>query len=92
MKLSNWEERWSKPVLVTAGATSRPLRHPVDRHIRRQTLLCCICASGDAYCPLLLSTNRAVLGIFGKGVRENIDLQIKISVHLMYQAKFLFII
>jgi hypothetical protein len=32
--LSDWEERRSKPVLVTADAASRPLHYPVDRGIR----------------------------------------------------------
>jgi hypothetical protein len=37
----------------------------------------CISASGEIDCPLLLSTNRGVLVILDRGVRENIDLQIK---------------
>jgi hypothetical protein len=76
--LSDWEVRRSKPVLLTADAANRPLPYPVDRVIRHPTLLCCTSASGDAHCPLFLSANRAVLGLFEKGVCENIDLQIKI--------------
>jgi hypothetical protein len=45
--LPDWEERRSKPVLVTDDATTRLLHCPVDRGIRHQTLLCCISASGD---------------------------------------------
>jgi hypothetical protein len=64
--------------LVKAEAADQLLHYPVDRGIRHHTLLCCISASGDAYCPLLLFPSREVLGIYEKGVRENIDLQIKI--------------
>jgi hypothetical protein len=88
--LSDWEERKRKPVLVTSDLATRPLHYPVDRCIRHQTLLCCISASGDAYCPLLLSANRGVLAIFDKGVRENIDLQIKI-VQSPYMTRDIFL-
>jgi hypothetical protein len=76
--LSDWEERRPKPVLIRADLANQSLHYPVDRAIRHQTLLCCISASGDAYCPLLLSANAAATAIFEKGVRENIDLQVKI--------------
>jgi hypothetical protein len=64
--------------MVTPEAEDQPLNYPVDRGIRHHTLLYCISASGDAYCPFSLSPSRAVLGIYEKGVRENIDLMIKI--------------
>jgi hypothetical protein len=76
--LSDWEERKRKRVLVRADRADYELHYPVDRAIRHQTLLCCISASGDAYCPLVLSANRGILAIFNRGVRENIDLQIRI--------------
>jgi hypothetical protein len=76
--LSDWEERKSKAVLVKTKAADQPLHYPVDRGIRHHTLLRGISASGDAYCPLLLSPSREVLGIYEKGARENIDLQRKI--------------
>jgi hypothetical protein len=88
--LSDWEERKSRAVLVKAEAADQPLHYPVDCGIRHHTLLCCISASGDAYCPLLLSLSRAVLRIYEKGVRENIDLQIKI-VDSLYVTREIFI-
>jgi hypothetical protein len=77
-RLSDWEERKSKTVLVKAEAGDQPLHYPVDRGIRHHTLLSCISASANAYCPLLLSPTPAVLGKYEKGVRENTDLQIEI--------------
>jgi hypothetical protein len=38
-RLSDWEERRSKPVLVAADAASRPLHYSVGRGIRYETLL-----------------------------------------------------
>jgi hypothetical protein len=76
--LSGREERKLKAVLVKAEAADQPLHYPVDRWIRRHILLSCISASGDAYCPLLLSPSRAVLGLYEKAVRENVNLPIKI--------------
>jgi hypothetical protein len=49
--LSDWGERRSEPLPITADGVSRPLHYPVDHGIHDQTLLCCISASGDAYCP-----------------------------------------
>jgi hypothetical protein len=76
--------------LVKAEAADQPLHYPIDRGIRHHTLLCCLSASGDAYCPLLLSPSRAVLEIYEKGVRENIDLQIK-TVDSPYVTREIFI-
>jgi hypothetical protein len=36
-------------------------------------------ASGNAYCPLLIASDRRALGIFEKGVRPEIDLKIAIQ-------------
>jgi hypothetical protein len=54
------------------------LHYPVDREIRHQTLIGCVTAAGDAYCPLLLSADQSVRQIFETGVRDGIDLKVEI--------------
>jgi hypothetical protein len=65
--LSDWEERKAKPVMIPTTIEDSHLHYPVDRGIRHQTLLCCISASGDAYCPLLVCSTPVTLGIFEEG-------------------------
>jgi hypothetical protein len=77
--LSDWEERKPKPVLVPATMEDTTFHYPVDRGIRHQTLLCCVSASGDAYCPLLVCSRAEASSVFEMGVREDIDLKIKIQ-------------
>jgi hypothetical protein len=77
--LSDWEERKRKDVIVSTELEPGDLHYGVDRAIRHQTLVCLISASGDAYCPLVISNDRRVLGIFEKGVRPGIDLRITIQ-------------
>jgi hypothetical protein len=76
--LSDWEERRPRPVLVTADRGNQLLHDPVDRDIRHQALLRCVSASGDASCPLLPSASRDALSILDKGVRDKVNIQIKI--------------
>jgi hypothetical protein len=51
--LSDWEERKAKPVIIQSHASQTALHYPIDRTVRHHTLLCCVSASGDAYCPFL---------------------------------------
>lgn len=77
--LSDWEERKKKDVIVSSGVDLDDLHYGVDRSIRHQTLVCTISASGDAYCPLLIASDRRVLKIFERGVRPEIDLKIVVQ-------------
>jgi hypothetical protein len=76
---SDWEERKKKAVLIPQRATNTSLHYPVDRKIRHQTLICCITAAGDAYCPLLVSADPHMTEVFRTGVRDGIDLKIEIA-------------
>lgn len=76
--LSDWEERRPKRVLVPIHAGDSQLHYPVDRRIRHQTLLCCVSASGDAYCPLLVSAYSQASSVFDCGLRDGIDVKIEI--------------
>jgi hypothetical protein len=42
-------------------------------------LVCCVTASGDAYYPLFVSSDRATPAVFEHQIRDGIDLQIEIS-------------
>jgi hypothetical protein len=88
--LSDWEERKPKLSLIPMTVENADLHSLVDRGIRRQMLLCCVSASGNAYCPLLLCSNPAALSIFQMGIRHGIDLRIKIQPSL-YLNKDLFL-
>jgi hypothetical protein len=77
--LSDGEERKPKRVLILATTEDSRLHDPVDRGIRHQTLLCCISASGDACCPLLVCSTPAAWNIFERGVRQGIDLRMQIQ-------------
>jgi hypothetical protein len=76
---SDWEERKPKPVLIPCRVNNVTLHYPVDRRIRHQTLICCVTAAGDAYCPLLASADESVRQIFKTGVRDGIDLKVEIA-------------
>jgi hypothetical protein len=53
--LSEWENRRSKPVLAPTQEQESTLHYPVDQSVRYHTLLCCVTASGDSYCPMLIA-------------------------------------
>jgi hypothetical protein len=76
--LSDWEEHRPKRNLVSSEASDANIHDPVDRRIRHQTLLCCISASGDVYCPLLISSYRQAGSAFDRGIREGIDAKIEV--------------
>jgi hypothetical protein len=52
-ELSEWENQRSKSVLVTTQEQEFTPHYPVDRSVRHDTILCCVTASGDSYCPML---------------------------------------
>jgi hypothetical protein len=43
-----------------------------------QTFACCVTSAGDAYCPLLVSSDPALLALFEHQIRDRIDFQIEI--------------
>jgi hypothetical protein len=86
---SDWEERRAKLVIVPSHASQTAPHYSVDRAIRHQTLLCCVLASGDAYCPLFIATRPKATKIFEKSVRENIDLKLEIR-QTLYRDSELF--
>jgi hypothetical protein len=55
------------------------LYYPASRNIRHQTLVSCVTAAGDAYCPLLVSSDPAARAVFEHQIRDGIDFQIEIS-------------
>lgn len=77
--LSDWEQRKAKPIFVPITMNNSLLHCPTDRGIRHATLLCCILESGDAYCPLLVCSGPSALSVFQMGVRDAIDLELKIQ-------------
>jgi hypothetical protein len=76
---SNWEERKPKCVLIPTEARETTLHYPASRKIRHQTLFCCVMAAGDAYCPLLVSSDPATRAGFEHQIPDGIDLQIEIN-------------
>jgi hypothetical protein len=76
---SDWAERKPKWVLIPTEARETTLHYPASRKIRHQTLACCVMAAGDAYCPLLVSSDPAARAVFEHQIRDGIDLQIEIS-------------
>jgi hypothetical protein len=65
-------------VLVPSAHIDSTLHYPVNRSVRHHTLICCIPAAGDAYCPLLIAPNRAAQKIFETGIRRDIDILMEI--------------
>jgi hypothetical protein len=66
------------------------IHYPVSRQLRYQTLLYYISASGDAYCPLLVSAKQSLSRFFEMRLRDGIDLRIKIA-ESPYVTKELFL-
>jgi hypothetical protein len=87
--LSEWENRRSKPVLVPTQKQESPLHYPVDRSVKRHTLLCCVTASRDSYCPMLIAPTASARKLFDTGVRDHIDLIIEVR-QLAYATAELF--
>ena len=87
--LSDWEERKPKTVVIPKELENVKLHYPVDRGIRHITLLVTISAGGDAYFPLIVTTDPKAESIFDLGIRRNIDLIIKIRTS-SYMTKEIF--
>jgi hypothetical protein len=77
--LSEWENRRSKPVLVPAQEQESTLHYPVDRPVRHHTLLCCVTASGDSYCPMLIAPTASARKLCDTGMQDHIDLIIEVK-------------
>jgi hypothetical protein len=77
--LSDWEERRSKQVIAPAATKGQTLHYRADRGIRHQTLVCTISAGGDAYSPLLLTSDQTTLRLFDKPIRRGIDFSVQIK-------------
>jgi hypothetical protein len=71
--LSDWEERKLKCVLIPTEARETTLHYPASRKIRHQTLVCCVTAAVDAYCPLLVSSDPARQAVFEHQIRDGIE-------------------
>jgi hypothetical protein len=86
---SEWENRKREPVLVPTRKQESTLHYPVDRSVRHHALLCCVTASGDSYCLMLLASTASVRKLFDTGVRDHIDLTIEVK-ELAYAIAELF--
>jgi hypothetical protein len=71
---SDWKERKPKCVLIPTEAREMTLHYPASLKIRHQTLVCCVTAAGDAYCPLLVSSDPAARAVFEHRIRDGIQL------------------
>jgi hypothetical protein len=76
---SDWEERNPKCVLTPAEAREITLHYPASQKIRHQTLVCCVTDAGDAYSPLLVSSDPAARAVFEYQIRDGIDFRIEIN-------------
>jgi hypothetical protein len=77
--LSERENRRSKPVLVPTQEQESTLHYVVDRSVRQHTLLCCVTASGDSYCAMLIAPTVSARKLFDTGVKNHIDLIIEVK-------------
>jgi hypothetical protein len=71
---SDWEERKPKCVPIPPEARETTLHYSASRKIRHHTLVCCVAAAGDAYCPLLVSSDPTARAVFEHQIRGGIDL------------------
>jgi hypothetical protein len=76
---SDWEEREPQSVLIPIEGQATTLHCPTSCEIRHQTLMYCVTAAGDAYCPLLVSAQPVAREAFQHQIRDVIDLQIEIA-------------
>lgn len=75
--ISDWEDRRSKKIVAPATLQGRDLHVAVSRKIKHETLLCTVSAAGDAYNPLLISSDEKIGQLFEKlPIRENVDLSV----------------
>jgi hypothetical protein len=76
---SDWEERKAKGVLIPTRLRESTLHYHVNKSIRHQTLICCTRAAGDAYCPLLVSSNPVVRRVFDKGIKRELIFELRLD-------------
>jgi hypothetical protein len=74
---TDWEER-KKDGSRSSAHIDSTLRYPVNRSVRRHTLMRCISAAGNAYCPLLIAQNWGAPKIFETGIHRDIDIMMEI--------------
>jgi hypothetical protein len=70
---SEWENRRGEPVLVPTQEQESTLHYPVDRSVRHDILFCCVTASKDSYCPMVITPTASTRKHFDTGVRHHID-------------------
>jgi hypothetical protein len=76
--VSDWEDRKSMPILVPATAADSAIHSLVNRSLRHHTFLCCVSASRDSYCLVLITANAEATNISDTGVRDDIDLMMEV--------------
>jgi hypothetical protein len=76
---SDWEESKSKSAVIWTDIRNLTFLYRVNRGIRHQTLICCITATRDAYCPLLVSFDPTMRQVFYQGLHEGIELRVEIT-------------
>jgi hypothetical protein len=78
-----------KLVFIPRRVRNTGFHCPVDPQIRHQPFISCITATGDAYCPFLISADRSVMQVFKRDVSDGIDLKIELASSL-YVAQGIF--
>lgn len=76
---SDWEERRPKTVIVPSEISEDDLHYPINRGIRHVTLVATVSGGGDAYFPLAVTSEPELQGIFDLGIRQDIDLCLKVG-------------
>ena len=77
--LSDWENRKPKTVIIPKDLENEDLHYPVNRGIRHITLVVTISGGGDAYFPLIVTSDSSLEHIFDHGVRRDVDLSIHVG-------------
>jgi hypothetical protein len=73
------EERMPICILIAIKAKTIAQHCATSRKICRQTLVCCVTATGGAYCPLLISARPGAREAFQHQSCDGINLQIEIA-------------
>ena len=77
--LSDWEERKPKMVIIPKELENKRLHYHVNQGISHQTLIVTINASGDAYFPLIITSDPNTEAIFDTTIRKDADLSIRVE-------------
>jgi hypothetical protein len=78
-EFTDWEKHNKKFVLILYTVQNATRHYPVNHKIRYQMLIYCITAAKDVYYQLFISSDLHVTELFDMGVRDEIDLKIKIA-------------